>query len=85
MIRDLRDTPEKRMTGIKRIRLLAAVIAAVMFGITAAQQFWADPEIAEFPLFGVIFIGMMGIIGFALIYGVMTVVIFILRAMGKGD
>lgn len=69
-----------KTAGLKRIRWVTAIIGAVMFGITGAQQFGAEGQ--EFVIPGVL---ISAVIGFALLFVIMTIIIFVMRMFKKGD
>ena len=69
-----------RTTGIKRIRLVAAIVGAFMFGMTGAEQFRAEG--GEFVLPGVL---ISALLGFGFLWIVMTIVIFLVRTFKKGE
>jgi hypothetical protein len=65
---------EDKEIGIKRIRIVASIIAAVMFGTTAVTQFQGEPT--EMMITGVI---VSAVLGFAFMWIVITIVKFILK------
>jgi uncharacterized membrane protein required for colicin V production len=69
-----------RTAGLKRVRIVASIIGAVMFGVTGAQQFGA--EAPEFLVPGVLF---TAAIGFILLFAVLTIVIALIKLFRKGD
>ncbi len=71
---------QDRTAGLKRVRLIASIIGAVMFAFTGAEQFrTAGPE---FVLPGVI---VSALIGFGILFGIMTVVIHLIRMFRSGE
>lgn len=66
--------------GLKRVRLVAAIVAAGMFGYTAVQQFRAEGP--EMMLPGVI---LSAIIGFVVIFVLMTIVIYLMKLFRRGE
>jgi hypothetical protein len=64
--------------GFRRIRLIAALAAAGMFGMTAAEQFKGEPV-------GVIVLGILvsAAMGFSILWFVLTVVGFIMGKLKK--
>ena len=66
--------------GLKRVRLVASIVAAGMFGYTAVQQFRVEGP--EFLLPGVI---LSGAIGFVAVFVVMTIIIYLMKLFRKGD
>lgn len=71
---------QDKTAGLKRIRLVASVIAAFMFAFTAAEQFRAQSP--EFLLPGVL---LSAVLGFVFLYVIMTIVIHVIRLFRKGD
>jgi len=67
-------------TGLKRIRLVSAVIGAVMFAFTAAEQFRTQGP--QYLLPGVL---LSAVIGFVFLFAIMTIVIYLIRLFRKGD
>ena len=68
-----------RTTGLKRIRLVASIVGAFMFGMTGAEQFRAEG--GAFVLPGVL---ISALLGFGLLWIVMTIIIFLVRTFTKG-
>ena len=67
-------------SGLKRVRLVASIVAAGMFGFTAIQQFRVEGP--EFLLPGVI---LSAIIGFVGVFVLMTIVIYLMKLFRKGE
>ena len=66
--------PGSRDTGVRRIRLVAAVVAAVVFGMTAVEQFRGEALGAT--AFGVL---VSAIAGFGSVWIVVTMIGWVLR------
>ena len=80
MLPDPNNPHRDRLAGLKRIRIIASVLGAVMFGFTGAQQFSA--EAPEMVLPGTL---ITAFLGFTIIFVVMTIVIVIFRMFQKGN
>ena len=66
------------ITFLKRIRIIAAAVAAFIFGSTAWEQLAAEGQGLSIP-----FLMISALLGFAFIWIVMTIVIYIVRAFKK--
>ena len=80
MLPDPNNPHRDRIGGLKRVRLIASVIGAVMFAFTGAQQFNAEAPEAVVP--GTI---ISALFGFTIIFVIMTIVILLFRAFQKRD
>jgi hypothetical protein len=80
MLPDINNPRRDRIGGLKRVRMIASVIGAVMFAFTGAQQFNAEGP--QYIVPGTI---LSALFGFIIIFVVMTLVIVLFRVFKRGE
>jgi hypothetical protein len=69
---------EDKEQGIKRIRIVAALVAGGLFAMTAVTQF--QGELPRYQIFGVL---LSAIIGFGFMWVIMTIVKLIMKLIRR--